>query len=153
MLSIIPLYLMLILGATKIRKNFGWLTAGIFALCIVCMPQLMNFYTQLRMYSWALFFVTASFVYIWEIINNESSYKNWGVLILLTICSVYTHYFSGIASFILYLFLFVYLIKNNKKDLKNGFLQQLYLYWHLCHGVLFYLAKWLVYTPDIGLLL
>lgn len=93
------------------------------------MPQLMNFYTQLRMYSWALFFVTASFVYIWEIINNESSYKNWGVLILLTICSVYTHYFSGIASFILYLFLFVYLIKNIKKDLKNGFLQQLYLYW------------------------
>ena len=69
LLSIIPLYLMLILGATKIRKNFGWLTAGIFALCIVCMPQLMNFYTQLRMYSWALFFVTASFVYIWEIIN------------------------------------------------------------------------------------
>lgn len=119
LLSIIPLYLMLILGATKIRKNFGWLTAGIFALCIVCMPQLMNFYTQLRMYSWALFFVTASFVYIWEIINNESIYKNWGVLILLTICSVYTHYFSGIASFILYLFLFVYLIKNNKKDLKK----------------------------------
>ena len=117
------------------------------------MPQLMNFYTQLRMYSWALFFVTASFVYIWEIINNESSYKNWGVLILLTICSVYTHYFSGIASFILYLFLFVYLIKNNKKDLKKWIFATVVPILAFMPWCFIYLAKWLVYTPDIGLLL
>ena len=53
-----PCLLYTSLVATKIRKNFGWLTAGIFALCIVCMPQLMNFYTQLRMYSCCLLYTS-----------------------------------------------------------------------------------------------
>ena len=113
--SLLPFYLIPILSFTKVRKNWGYLTGGLFAFCIVTMPQLMNFAVELRMYSWGLFFVTASFIYANEITNN-SNLKNWAILTLLTIASAYTHYFSAIASFVIYLFL---LIRN--KDLKMYF--------------------------------
>ncbi len=118
--SLLPFYLILILAATKVRKNWGYLTGGLFAFCIVTMPQLMNFAVELRMYSWGLFFVTASFIYAYEITNN-SNLKNWTILTLLTIASAYTHYFSAVASFVIYLFLLAHLIKNNKEQLKKYF--------------------------------
>lgn len=62
--SLIPIYLIGLLSITKVRKNFGYLTAGIFFLCITTMPQLMIYSVEIRMYSWALFFVTASFIYV-----------------------------------------------------------------------------------------
>lgn len=116
--SLIPVYLILILAATKVRKNFGMLTAGIFALCITSMPQLMQYATEIRMYSWGLFFVTASFIYVYEIIK-ESTWKKWAILTVLTICSAYTHYFTGIASFSIYLTLLVYILYKRRDMLKN----------------------------------
>lgn len=117
--SLLPLYLTVGLSATKVRKNFGYLTAGLFAFCIVTMPQLMNFAVELRMYSWGLFFVTASFIYAYDILNNTGKLKNWIILTILTIASAYTHYFSAAASFVIYGVLLLHLIKNNEKELKK----------------------------------
>ena len=100
--SLIPIYLIGILSVTKVKKDFGMLTAGLFFLCIAMMPQLMLYSVEIRMYSWALFFVTASFIYIYDI-YKEPNIKSWIILTLLTICSEYTHYFSGVASFGLYI--------------------------------------------------
>ncbi len=117
--SLLPFYLIITLAFTKVRKNWGWLTCGLFAFCIITMPQLMNYAVELRMYSWGLFFVTASFIYAHEILEN-SNLKNWAILTILTIASAYTHYFSAIASFVIYLFLLSQVIKN-KKELKKYF--------------------------------
>lgn len=115
--TLIPIYLIGILSITKVKKNFGMLTAGLFFLCISMMPQLMIYSVEIRMYSWGLFFVTASFIYIYDIYNSPNL-KNWIILTILTICSAYTHYFSAVASFGLYLILLVYLIKNNREQIK-----------------------------------
>lgn len=117
--SVIPLFATLVLAITKVRKNFGWLTAGLFALCVSSMPQLMNFYVEIRMYSWALFFVTLNFVVIYEILNEKFYLKNWIILTFGTIAAFYIHYFAGIASMGLYLFLFYQLYVKNKGELKN----------------------------------
>lgn len=119
LVSLLPFYLIIILTATKVRKSFGWLTAGIFAICITSMPQLMHYGVELRMYSWGLFFITASFIYVYDIISRESNWKQWVILTILTICSAYTHYYSAIASFILYFALLIYFILKNKKELKK----------------------------------
>ncbi|WP_299522108.1 glycosyltransferase family 39 protein [uncultured Methanobrevibacter sp.] len=121
LVSVIPLFGILILSITKVKKNFGWLTAGLFAFCLSSMPQLMNFYVEIRMYSWALFFVTVSFVVIYEILNKQSDLKNWIILTIATIASFYTHYFAGIASIGLFLFLFFKLYCENKSELKKWF--------------------------------
>lgn len=118
--SILPFYLLFIIAATKIRKNFNWLTAGLFALTLISMPQMINYATELRMYSWSLFFVTTSFLVAYEIINNKNNTKNWIILTILTICSIYTHYYSAICSGLIYLFLLTCLIKNNKSEIKKS---------------------------------
>ena len=122
--SLIPLYLIGILSITKVRKNFGFLTAGLFFLCITSMPQLMLYGVEIRMYSWALFFVTASFIYSYDIIKNPNL-KTWIIITVLTICSAYTHYFSAVASFSIYIVLLIYLIRNDKEQIKYWFLSGL----------------------------
>lgn len=72
------------------------------------------------MYTWALFFITASFIYIYEIIKNPS-YKNWGILTFLTICVSYTQYFSLLSSVILYIVFLAYILRKNRKLIKNWF--------------------------------
>lgn len=115
--SLIPIYLIGVLSITKVKKNFGYLTAGLFFLCITSMPQLMIYSVEVRMYSWGLFFVTASLIYAYEIVKNPNL-KNWAILTVLTICSAYTHYFSAVASFSIFMLLLIYLFKNNKGQLK-----------------------------------
>lgn len=117
--SLFPFYLLIILSFFKVRKNFGLLTFGIFCLLISSMPQMMLYSVEIRMYSWGLFFVTASFIYCYEIIYCESNLKNWAILTILTICSCYTHYFALLASVSIYLILFIHLIKTDKSHIKN----------------------------------
>lgn len=122
--ALIPIYLIGVLTIFKVKKNFGWLTAGLFFLCITSMPQLMLYNVEIRMYSWGLFFVTASFIYLYDLCKNPNL-KNWIILTVLSICSAYTHYFSAVASFGIYIVLLAYLIKNNKKELKCWFVSAL----------------------------
>lgn len=116
--SLLPFYLLFIIALTKIRKNFGWLITGLFTLTLIAMPQMMNYAVEIRMYSWGMFFVTTSFIICYDILKQNKQIISWVLLTCLTICSFYTHYFSALASVILYLFLLIYFIKNNKQQLK-----------------------------------
>lgn len=116
-LSLIPIYLLILLGVTKVKKNFGWLAAGIFVFCMISMPLLPKFAVELRMYSWGLFFATAALIYVIDILK-ESNYKKWIVLTVLAICASYTHYFSALTVILLYLFLLIHLAYNNRDLIK-----------------------------------
>ncbi|MBR0270561.1 MAG: glycosyltransferase family 39 protein [Methanobrevibacter sp.] len=116
--SLIPILLIGILSITKIKKNFGMLTAGIFFFCICSMPRILTSALEVRMYSWGLFFITTSLIFAYEITNNPN-WKKWTILTVLTILSIYTHYFSAIASFSIYLVMLIYIIRKDKKLLKN----------------------------------
>lgn len=124
LVSLIPIYLLLVLCATKVRKHWGILTAGIFALCITSMPHFMEYAIEIRMYSWGLFFVTASFIYVYEIIK-DSNWKKWAILTALTICSAYTHYFTAIASIMIYLSLLIYILYRKRELVKIWFISTL----------------------------
>lgn len=119
--SLLPFYLLFIISLTKIRKEFGWLTAGLFALTVITMPQLINFTVEIRMYGWAMFFVTTSYIFFYNILKEKHVTISWIMITILTICSAYTHYFSGIRSGVLYLILLIYFIRNNKSQIKYWF--------------------------------
>lgn len=116
--SLLPIYLLYLFNIMKIRKEFGLLTCGIFALLFTSMPRLMWFSTDLRMYSWGLLFITLSYFYIFQILQ-KSTLKSWIILTILTICSSYTHYYAALTSIVLYLILLIILFKQNKALLKN----------------------------------
>ena len=66
--SILPFVGIFVYTLTAIRKNFGLHVAGLFWFLVMTMPQISNYTVEIRMYSLALFFITAAFVHSYELV-------------------------------------------------------------------------------------
>lgn len=115
--STIPTLLLLIVNYTKVRKEFGWLACGLFALCFTSMPNFMYYTLTIRMYPFAMFFVTMVFLIAYDL-TKSNDLKNWILITIFTIASFYTHYYAVIACSIIYAILLVYFILNNRNQIK-----------------------------------
>lgn len=111
--SIVPYILLILISGTKIRKEFGWLSAGVFVFILGTLSQLPLYFLIIRMYSWALFFLVMSFLYFNDIIN-KNDLKSWLLFGLFSVLGAYTHYFVILSSVILYILLLCYFIFYNK---------------------------------------
>ena len=133
--SIIPYILILILSATKIRKEYGFLTAGLFALSLAVMSEFFTHFLRARMYGWAILFTILAFMAFMEVIKTQDK-KHWVLLTIFSVLCAYTHYFAAISAGCIYLILLAYLIKFKKVELKIWFVSVvfaivLYLPWVL----------------------
>jgi len=127
--SIIPIIILLIFSATKIKKEFGWLTAGIFALAITSMPEIAFHSIQLRMYTWVLLFVFLTFYSAYEIIKNPNKRINWIFLVIFGLLSSFTHYYGTICTAIIYIILILwFLISKMEYESKMSNLKK----WIVC---------------------
>lgn len=116
-LSIIPYIIILILSATKIRKDYSWLTAGLFAFSVGIMTEFFSHYLRARMYSWAILFVVLAFIAFMDLIEKKDR-KYWILLTIFSLLCAYTQYFAAITAGSLYLVLLTYLIKFERQKLK-----------------------------------
>ena len=66
--SMLPFVGIFVYTRTAIRKNFGLHVAGLFWFLVMTMPQISNYTVEIRMYSLALFFITAAFVHSYELV-------------------------------------------------------------------------------------
>ena len=73
--SVMPYSILMLYSVTFIRKRFGILTGGLFLFCVIAMPQLGAYTVEIRMYSFALLFVTAAFLHAYGIVT-EMEYAN-----------------------------------------------------------------------------
>lgn len=67
--SMLPFVGIFVYTLTAIRRNFGMHVAGLFWFLIMTMPQISNYTVEIRMYSLALFFITAAFVHSCELVR------------------------------------------------------------------------------------
>lgn len=118
-LSILPIIILLIIIYTKVKKQYDWLTAGIFALAVTSMPMMMLYSTEIRMYSLALFFVTLTYIYVKDLFDNPNK-NNWIKVIIFGQLAAYTHYFAALAVGVIYVSILFYFYKEkNKIQLKQ----------------------------------
>lgn len=115
--SIVPYAIILILSATKIKKEYGYLTAGLFAFSLAVMSEFLVYYSIIRMYSWALLFVILAFIYLKDVLDKNDK-KSWALLTIFSVLAAYTHYFAAIPIVCIYASLLVYLFMNDKQKLK-----------------------------------
>lgn len=117
-LTLIPVSLTLVLGATKIRRYFGNGVSFLFVIFLGCIPCSMEYAVQIRMYSWALLCVTACALAAWEI-YRDGGWPSWIMLSVSAVAAAYLHYFSFISVIIIngLLFLVLLLSKDNRKKL------------------------------------
>lgn len=116
--SIIPYILIMLVSATKIREDYGWLTAGLFAFCIGIMSDFFIEFVTIRMYSWGLFFLVMAFIYYNEV-TTKWDRKSWVLLTLFTLLSAYTQYFFALTCGLIYLLILVEIMKKHKDKLKQ----------------------------------
>lgn len=116
--SVIPYILIMIVSATKIHEDHGWLTAGLFVFSLGVMTDFFVEFLTARMYSWGLFFVLMAFIYYWEVVNKWDR-KSWILLTLFTLLSASTQYFFAITCGLMYLLLLVEILRNNKDKIKQ----------------------------------
>lgn len=117
-LSIIPYIIILILSLTKIRKDYSWLTAGLFTFSLAIMTEFFSHYLRARMYSWAILFVVLAFIAFMDLIEKKDK-KSWILLTIFSVLCAYTQYFAAITAGAIYLVLLTYLIKFERKEIKT----------------------------------
>lgn len=119
LVSLLP-YALLLLGAGVIgwRKNGPVrLGAGVFSLCLGGMPKLLDYGTEIRMYSWGLFFVTGGLLAAWYTARTGRR-RGWVGLVVFGLLAAYTHYFACVAVAIAYLALLVWqLVRRDRRGL------------------------------------
>ena len=95
---------LLFLGIWPVRRLFDRQTSQLFCLFVVFAPVMIYAAMDIRMYSWALFFVTGSALYAHSVLEGGGA-QEWLKFTLYSIAGAYTHYYALMA--IVYLYLFV----------------------------------------------
>lgn len=116
MISIIPMLLCMTWGAAIVWKRFDFHTALLFSLLLGAIPCTMEYAVQIRMYSWAIFFVTFMAMWAYEA-YLEQSWRYFAGIVLTSAAAAYTHYFAFVSAILIYGFLFLALVCRKRKGL------------------------------------
>ncbi len=128
--SVMPYYLLLIYALVFLRRRFGTFTAGAFTFCTIAMPQMSAYTVEIRMYGWALFFVTAAFFHAYEMIRDRSCpCRHYTALMLYGLAAAYTQYFACVAVIMIYVSLLVWFFIRYR--LESRFIKK----WAVCVAV------------------
>lgn len=150
LVSTLPYLLLLVYSVTWIRKRWGIFTGGLFLFCVTAMPQLPAYTVEVRMYGWALFFVTAAFWHAHGCLATKAAaeegteaaaaegtdpavgvgsrtairrgrYLHGAAFVLYSLAAAYTQYFAAVAVGMVYLYLFVMFLWRDRSRLREWF--------------------------------
>ena len=122
--SMLPGIILAVLSITKIRKIFGDYVAATWILATLSMSYLISNGVEIRMYSWALLFVSLSLIEMYEILHNNNTH-HWIIFVLSSLSAAYTHYYACIAVSILYIGMFLWFLIKKHSGIKNWIIASL----------------------------
>ncbi|MBR3141491.1 MAG: glycosyltransferase family 39 protein [Methanobrevibacter sp.] len=116
--SIIPYAIILIISTFKLREEYGWFTAGLFALALAIASEFFAKYLLLRPYSWAILFVVLSFIYFKDIITKDDK-KSYVLFTIFSVLGSYFHYYAILTAICLYLMLIIHTVQHKGNKIKD----------------------------------
>lgn len=133
--SVLGVLATILLGCFPMRKLFGDKVSILFILLLIIFPVTQYLATDIRMYSWTMFFVLACALYGYKV-YKAGYIKNWILFFFTGLCAAYMHNYGLLSVFGIYLTLLVCMVINDKKKAR---------YLLIC-GLLFFLAylPWLI---------
>lgn len=151
--------LMLVLALVLFRPAFGRSAALLFLCLMGPNVTALRYGTEVRMYSWAMFFVLLFAFAAWKLVGGDTRRRWWATLTAAGLAAAYTHYYALIAVALVYLALLAYLLLARRSLLAGwgiavGVSVACYLPWLLvvaqrlmeqASG-----AFWLSEVPEIG---
>jgi hypothetical protein len=116
MVSVLPTLLTLICVARFLNKECSRKSACFFLLCCIASEPVIHYSVEIRMYSWAFFFVTMTALSAWYIITGGKT-RWYAAFLLFAEGAAYTHIYAGLAAGIGYVLLLGYVLKRDRKKL------------------------------------
>ncbi|MBD5396508.1 MAG: hypothetical protein HDR71_20085 [Lachnospiraceae bacterium] len=114
LVSCLPFFICILFSMNRIRKNFGLLTAGLFSFLLISMPQMADYTVEIRMYGFALVFITVGMVSAYELMDKQTLGR-WTMLTVSALLACYTHYFACVAACLIYLYLLIGMWRRKKQ--------------------------------------
>lgn len=102
--SLLPIIVMVVMGQTVIRKQWGRHIACSFSLAVVGSRPMIHYGTEMRMYSWAMLFVLITYISAYKL-SQKRKFSYWALFLFSSVCAAYTHYFAIVAVVPAYLYL------------------------------------------------
>ncbi|MCR5746541.1 MAG: hypothetical protein K6G03_02430 [Lachnospiraceae bacterium] len=109
--SVLPMVLLMLVSAHYLTEIFSARTASLYIILITAMPYMLEHGIEIRMYSWALFFASATAVFAICVMREMP--RTEALLIICTVLGAYTHQFALIAEAFVWLMLLIFYFKNN----------------------------------------
>lgn len=145
LVSTLPYFGLLCYSVTLIRRNFGMFTGGLFFFCVIAMPQLPAYTVEVRMYSWALLFVTAAFLHAYGTLTSDAPGSgaasaetgmeqakaaaggrgrcfHAAAFLLYGIAAAYTQYFACVAVVMIYLCVLLVFVLRDRGRIREWLL-------------------------------
>lgn len=119
LLSLIGLLSLGLLALYPIKRLAGTSVALWFTALVFFSPWSFWVALDIRMYSWAAFFVTAALIYACLILSNKTKRGDWLFLTLFTLCAIYTHHYAMISCVFIYIGLFIGLLYHKENRIQN----------------------------------
>lgn len=126
--SVLPWFFIALISITLIRRKWNIFVTGLFLMLVTMMPQIGNYYVEIRMYSFALLLITLCGLAAIYIYASESKGKRiwWCVLFVTGIMTAYTQYYACIGIAGIYIGLLLALLISKKEGIKKDILRLLF---------------------------
>lgn len=113
--SVLGILALFSLGIGPVRRALSK-TAGLwFSFLVMMIPIYLAAAQEIRMYTWAVFFVTGSVLYAYLAVSGNRK-SDWTKLCVLMLASIYTHYYALIAIVVLCGLIMIRLLMAPKKQ-------------------------------------
>jgi uncharacterized membrane protein len=114
MVSVLPSVITMLVVSYFLKKEFGKTASLFFCLSFLASNTGILHSIDIRMYSWALLFVTMTFISGYGVLTT-SKFKWYASLFVFTLATFYTHYYASILVACGYFYLFIYTFFRHKR--------------------------------------
>ena len=119
--TILPVLLLMLYSIRVIRRLFDEQVSLLFILMLIAFPAILEYAVQVRMYTWAMLFVTVCGVTAYDL-YLEPKRSKWIIFTLSGLAAAYTHYFALLSVALIYGYLLIAFIIWRRKEVKKWFL-------------------------------
>ncbi len=109
--SVIPMTLLMLISAHFIPKFSSVRATCIYIILLTGTPHFLEYGVEIRMYSWAVCFASATAIFALCLLNDIPHSALW--LIITTVLGAYTHQYALIAEAFIWFMLLIVYIRNN----------------------------------------
>ncbi|HAL32072.1 MAG TPA: hypothetical protein DIS68_08260 [Lachnospiraceae bacterium] len=110
--SVLPMVLLMLVSSSFLSKAASPGVAGIYILLVTSMPYMLEHGVEIRMYSWALFFASASAIFAMCYMKDIRG--SLPCLVICTVLGAYTHQYALITEVYIWLMLLVFFVRRKQ---------------------------------------